>query len=98
DGGGRTTYAFRGSARDVVIRCLIIQNYENKPQYGAIHGQSSRNWIVESNVIQGNRGIGVRVGDGMIVRNNKILRQDQLGIGGSGDNILVEGNEIAYNN
>src|SRR5690606_14643000 len=32
------------------------------------------------------------------VRNNQVLEQGQLGIGGVGDNVLIAGNEVAWNN
>ncbi len=95
---GATSMAFGGSARNVVIRGLVIEKYASRAQAGAIHGNESRDWVIENNVIRLNHGLGVRVGHGMKVLNNKVLRQGHLGVGGIGDNILVEGNEIAWNN
>src|SRR4030042_4050542 len=43
-------------------------------------------------------GGGVAAGPGWVVRGNHVHHQGQLGVSGSGDDILVEGNEIAFNN
>src|SRR5690606_5705565 len=79
DGGGNTRHAFVGnSTRDVVIRGCTIQNYDPPAQWGVIHGQTGTGWpltdgwVIEDNVIQDNGGVGIRTGDRMIVRNNRI--------------------------
>jgi parallel beta-helix repeat protein len=99
-----TRHAIHGDARDVTIRGLVIEKYANPAQHGAIHGsmgttgELSSGWIVENNFIRLNHGAGVRTGHGMRVLNNRVISQGQIGIGGSGDNVLIEGNEIAHNN
>jgi parallel beta-helix repeat protein len=52
---------------------------------------------VEENEIRFNHGQGVRVTSGAIVRDNYLHHNGQFGIAGSGENILVEGNEIFAN-
>lgn len=93
-----TRHAFEGHAESVTVRGLVIEKYANPAQNGAVRGNSTRGWVVEENEIRLNHGVGIRIGHGMVVRNNKVLRNGQLGIGGIGDDVLVEGNEIAYNN
>ncbi len=93
-----TTSAFGGSASGVTIRGLTVEKYANRAQTGAIVGNTTTNWLVENNVVQRNHGVGIRVGDGMVVRNNLALHNGQVGIGGGGTGGLVEGNEIAWNN
>jgi parallel beta-helix repeat protein len=99
-----TRHAIHGDARDVTIRGLVIEKYANPAQHGAIHGMMgtsgalSSGWIVENNVIRLNHGAGVRTGHGMRVIDNRIAFQGQIGIVGSGDGIIVEKNEIAFNN
>jgi hypothetical protein len=90
--------AFAGQARNVTIRNLTIEKYANPAQIGAIYGVEGQNWTVTGNLVQLNHGVGIVVGDGMQVRNNRALRNGQMGITGIGANVLVEGNEIAYNN
>jgi parallel beta-helix repeat protein len=90
--------AFYGSSGSVTIKGLVIEKYANPAQHGAIHGHESRNWVVEGNEIRWNHGTGLRTGDGMRVVGNTVHHNGQLGMGGTGVNVLVEGNEIAYNN
>lgn len=96
-------HAFYGGAKNVTIQGLTIEKYADTAGEGAIQGESkggqrSHGWIVRNNVIKFNHGMGIRVSDGMQVLNNKIDNNGQMGLGGSGNSILVAGNEIAYNN
>jgi len=96
-------HAFYGAASHVTIRGLVIEKYANPAQTGAIHalrdpGPLSRDWVVERNEIRLNHGAGVRLGHGTQLLRNRIHHNGQLGVGGSGDSIRVEENEIAANN
>ncbi len=101
-----TRAAFWGSASNVTIQGLAIEKYASLAGKGAINAMASvdgygpvgRGWVVESNDIYLNHGLGIRVSDGMTVRNNKIHDNGQMGLAGSGSNILVQGNEIYRNN
>ena len=106
-----TSDAFHGDAGNVTIRGLIIEKYASSAQHGTIHGQRGTNgpfgsdWLVEDNVVRWNHGAGIKMGHRMQVLRNNIHTNGQLGIGvGHGGitteaiGILVEGNEIAYNN
>ncbi|HEX6536610.1 MAG TPA: lectin [Gemmatimonadaceae bacterium] len=104
DGQHATTYAFQGSADNVTIQGLIIQNYNPPAQMGAVKagGNSASDgtsgWVVEDNEIRYNATAGIRLGTQMKVLRNKVHHNGQEGIVGIGDNVLVEGNEIAFNN
>ena len=93
-----TYYAFHGTASGVTIRNLIIEKYAGPGQVSALNGTESTNWTVENNTVRLNHGVGIGVGNGMRVLHNRIIRNGQLGVSGIGDNILIEGNEIAFNN
>jgi parallel beta-helix repeat protein len=99
-----TRHAFVGMAQKVTIRGLIIEKYAVPSQFGAIHARDygtntpSTNWTIDSCEIRLNHGGGVRVGNSTRVLNSKLHHNGQLGVGGIGDNVLVQGNEIAYNN
>jgi parallel beta-helix repeat protein len=100
-----TPYAFAGGTQNVTVRGgLTIEKYAVPAQSGAIHALDyhtsalSTHWVIERCEIRLNHGVGIRTGNQMQILNNHIHHNGQLGIGGSGDNILVEGNEIAYNN
>lgn len=99
-----TDRAFGGTAKDVTIRKLIIEKFATPAQSGAIHGydyeksRGSVGWIIEQNEIRFNHGGGVGYGPETKIIKNNIHHNGQIGIVGIGDNVLVEGNEIAYNN
>ena len=95
---GVLPHAFSGSASGVVIRGVVIEKYATPAQQGAVQGNATSGWTVEDAEIRLNHGIGLRTGDGMRVLRSRIHHNGQMGIGGSGDGVLVEGNEIAYNN
>jgi len=100
-------HALSGSADNVTIHGLVIEKYATPVGHGAIYGGDpsfsqggglNRHWIVELNEIRYNHSVGVRTGNEMQVLRNKLHHNGEYGVGGSGRNILVDGNEIAYNN
>ena len=90
--------AFWGPAQNVKIVGLTIEKFACPAQDGAVDGRAGSNWLLDNNLIRLNHGIGIRLGDGMQVLRNKLVRNGQLGVGGGGSNGIVDGNEIAYNN
>jgi parallel beta-helix repeat protein len=103
DGQNATTYAFQGSASNVKIQRLIIENYNPPAQMGAVKAgdhsdDGTHGWVVADCEIRYNATAGIRLGHEMQVLRNKVHHNGQEGIVGVGDNILVEGNEIAFNN
>jgi parallel beta-helix repeat protein len=98
DGQGAAIRAFTGSADNVVIKGLIIEHYAPGSQKDAIYGATSIGWIVEGNEIRYNDGGGLHTGKGMRVLRNVFHHNAQTGLGGDGDSVVVEGNEIAFNN
>lgn len=96
-------HAFYGSAKNVTIRGLTIEKCADVAGDGAIQGESmsgalSQGWVIQDNVIKLNHGMGIRLGNQMQVLNNKVISNGQMGLGGSGNGILVADNDIAYNN
>ncbi|HEX5410749.1 MAG TPA: right-handed parallel beta-helix repeat-containing protein [Terriglobia bacterium] len=98
--------AFWGDAGNVTIQGLVIEKYACIAGKGAVnamnslygYGAAAVNWKVDSNEIMLNHGVGVRVNSGMVVTNNKIHDNGQMGIAGNGDQTLVQNNEIYKNN
>ncbi|MGE3936651.1 MAG: right-handed parallel beta-helix repeat-containing protein [Rhodospirillaceae bacterium] len=90
--------AFAGPARGVAIRGLVVERFANPAQRGAIQGMESESWTVEGNVVRFNHGLGIRVGPRMRVTGNRVHDNGQLGIGGNGNDVVVEGNAIVGNN
>jgi hypothetical protein len=95
-----------GNVSNVVINGFIIEHYGSPSNNGAVEGVDyyqltqipSFNWLVENNEIRYNHGTGIALGNHMTVANNYLHHNGQLGIGGTGNNIVVTGNEIAFNN
>jgi parallel beta-helix repeat protein len=108
DGGGSAVYAFeKGSSpypSNVRIEGLEIRHYASPDHMGPIlaggggASEGTVGWVVEDNDIHHNRVGGVRVGHKTVVRNNKLHHNGWFGLSGAGDSVLVEGNEISYNN
>lgn len=96
-------YAFSGSATGVTISNLVIEKYASPRNQGAVNGEAgtgplSQHWTVKWNDIQLNHGMGLRIGNNMWVYHNKIHNNGQMGMGGTGKNVVVQNNEIYYNN
>jgi len=115
DGEGMLAPAFSGSRDEgsdgVVIRNLEIRNYQPGSQNAAISarplGQSGlegRDWVVAGNVIHDNGGAGINVGSGMLVEDNHIYDNRQIGITGLGsgerplEGLVITNNTIEANN
>jgi parallel beta helix pectate lyase-like protein len=104
DGVNSTAHAFAGSATGVVIQNLKITHYDPPAQDSAVYGLDGNRWIVKNNDITYNGGAGVDVGDHMQVVGNEINHNLQIGVDMNGFgrhpgfDILVDSNEIAYNN
>jgi len=97
DGQGKVEHAFKSPASDVLIQGLIIEGYSTPAQKGAIAGGGTR-WTVRNNEIRYNWGAGIDFGSGYRVIDNNVHHNRQIGIKGHGSGVLVDGNEIAYNN
>ncbi len=95
----RTPVAIYGSAANVTVLNLIVEKYAVPIQFGAIGGQfPGDGWLVQNNETRLNHGAGLLVAGNSQVLGNYTHDNGQMGMGGSGNNILVRGNEIARNN
>lgn len=94
-----TRCAFFGSANNVTIRGFVVEKYAIPAQFGAIGDQyPGQNWTVTNNEVRWNHGAGIGLASGSMARLNYVHHNGQKGIGGAGNNILVEGNKISFNN
>ena len=92
-------HAFAGFSQDVTIRGLTIEKYANPAQSGAINGPGGVNWVIDTNLVQLNHGAGIVFGDGAQILQNRVLRNGQIGLKTpAANNVIVEGNGIAFNN
>jgi hypothetical protein len=92
------SFAFESAASDVSIRNLTIEKYGSSAQKGAVHAREGTRWTIENCVVRLNSGTGISVGTGTRVHNCNVHHNGQLGIGGNGNNIRIEGNRIWSNN
>jgi hypothetical protein len=90
--------AIHGSGDGVVLENITVEKYASAAQYGAIDARDGSNWTLREVVVQWNHGVGLYMSDGMLVSGGAALNNGQLGIGGIGDNVVIENVEIAYNN
>jgi len=94
---------------DVTIKGLTIEKFAAPATLGAVGIQSNPsstsgiNWTITGNEFLLNHGDGIRINFGSQILNNYIHNNGNLGIGGgtgesTPSNILIQGNEVAYNN
>ena len=95
--GNRVSHAFGGSARNVVIQGLIIEDYANAPQLGAIHTGGS-GWIIRGNEVRYNATAGIVAPPYSSIVGNFIHHNGQIGLKAEGAGVVIEGNEISHNN
>jgi hypothetical protein len=109
DGQNTTAHAFSGMASGVVIQNLKIINYNPNAvnlytSDSAVQGDYTYGWIVKNNELAYNWGAGLDLGNYMQIIGNYIHHNSQIGIDSNnistttGQNIVVDSNEIAYNN
>jgi parallel beta-helix repeat protein len=91
-------FAFQSAAPDVLISNITVEKFANAAQTGAIHAIEGARWIMENCEARLNSGHGISAGTGSRVRNCDIHNNGQLGIGGYGNDILIESNHIWSNN
>jgi parallel beta-helix repeat protein len=90
---------------DVTITGLVIEKYASPAQVGAIdtrHDPSGNTngskWLIANNEVRNNHGVGIKSTNGSRVVGNYVHHNGQLGLGGDGPGMLIENNEISYNN
>jgi len=94
-----TRSAFWGSAADVTISGLTVEKYAIPAQFGAIGDQyPGPNWTVTNNEVRWNHGTGIALISSSQATLNYCHHNGEKGIGGAGTNILVEGNQVSFNN
>ncbi len=93
-----TPRAFGGNASNVVLANLTVEKYASQAQAGAIDARHGKNWSFINVTARWNHGIGLFVGPGTRIEKGSYSHNGQMGLGGGGENILIDGPEIAHNN
>jgi hypothetical protein len=95
-----------GNITSVVVNGFTIEKYGSPANNGAIEGIDyyhltsipSYNWLIENNEIRYNHGAGIWLGNQMTVNQNFLHHNGEYGVAGTGNNVTVTNNEIAFNN
>ena len=93
---GTSRFAFSSSAPNVTIKSLVIEKYAAPAQTGAIDASTS--WTIMNNEVRFNHGGGIHMTTSDVIKGNYVHHNGQEGVAGGGSNILLQGNEISYNN
>jgi hypothetical protein len=94
-----TRSAFWGPAANVTINGLTIEKYAIPAQFGAIGDQyPGPNWTVTNNEVRWNHGTGIALLSSSHATLNYCHHNGEKGIGGTGSNVLVQGNQVSFNN
>jgi hypothetical protein len=88
--------AIASDANNVTVTGLTVEKYATPTQVGAISGDGA-NWVVSGNEVRLNYGVGINVGNDGKILDNIVHDNGQMGLAAGGNNILVEGNEVASN-
>jgi hypothetical protein len=91
-------FAFTGTARDVLVRNLVVEKYASPAQFGAVNGRGARGWTVEQVEARWNSGAGIAIDSGGRVLDCNAHHNGQLGVRVFGVGVLLKGNEIWNNN
>nr|WP_246413116.1 right-handed parallel beta-helix repeat-containing protein [Methylobacterium brachythecii] len=95
---GVSPFAIGGAAKGVVVQNLVVEKYDVPAQAGAIgYNSSAEGWTIQNNEVRLNYGVGIYSGSNGQVKGNYVHDNGQMGLGASGDNVLIQGNEIAHN-
>jgi hypothetical protein len=92
---GKLDHAFEGSADGVTVQNFVIEKYNSPTQQAAI--EAGQSWTIQDNEVRLNYGIGVHTWGNSKIAGNDVHDNGEMGIGATGSDVLVEGNEIANN-
>jgi hypothetical protein len=82
---------------NVTVRGFVVQHVASHAQHGAIE-TTAPGWSILRNLVRVNHGAGITANGHVRIVGNRVLRNGQLGIGGTGDATYVARNVIAGNN
>jgi len=92
-----TPFAIGGYADNVAVRDLVVEKFATPSEEAAVNGLG-RNWQLEGLEVRLNHFAGIRTVDAAAARSNRVHHNGALGFIGAGDDVLIDGNEIAFNN
>jgi len=94
-------------ASNVTVKNLIVEQYANPAQHGAIHSgynnqinvveHMGHGWTIDNNESRYNHGAGLFIFTDGLMQNNLVHHNGQIGLRGAGDNVVIQNNEIHNN-
>ncbi len=97
---GLRGYGGAAGQHDVLVSGFVMTRFANvmgTSQVAAV--MTGDNWTVTGNEVTTNAQIGILIGNGAVVRGNFIHHNGRYGFsGGPNSNILIENNEVSFNN
>lgn len=91
-------FALESRAPDVLISNLVVERYKSSAQHGAIHGFNAARWTARNVEARWNSGAGISLGTEGQILDTLIHHNGQIGVVMDGRNVVLAGNEIAFNN
>jgi hypothetical protein len=97
---------YAGNVANVTISGLVFDKYASPGGFGAISGvdptdatsQPAYKWKVSNVEVRNCHGAGVWLGNHMTVVNSFLHNNGEYGVGGTGNNITFNNNEVSFNN
>jgi parallel beta-helix repeat protein len=99
--GGIKGYGGSTGNHHVTVRGFIVEHFLNDWTDAGFRAPiiPGESWIIENNVVRYNSQAGIGASNGSVIRGNNIHHNGRIGItGGPVSNVLIESNEIAFNN
>ena len=95
----QTQSGISGSGRinNVTVDGLTLEKFASTSKAAPLDSHTGDNWIVRNSEFRLNSGPGLTVSLGAQVSNNFIHDNGRIGITGYGGNLLIENNEVSYN-
>ncbi len=81
---------------DVTVRGFTVEHVASMAQHGAIE-TTAPGWLITGDTVQVDHGAGITANGHVRIIGNRVLRNGQLGIGGTGASTVVRGNVITGN-
>jgi parallel beta-helix repeat protein len=94
-------YSGSDGNHDVTVRGFVVEHFLNDWADASFRAAISpgNNWKIVNNEVRYNALAGIGASEGSVIRGNNIHHNGRLGIvGGPVNNVLIESNEIAFNN
>jgi parallel beta-helix repeat protein len=100
DGDAKTVFAFKGNAKNVTVKNLVIQNYSDgsSQQNAALDPVGSSGWNILNNEVASNNGVGLVASANYNVIGNYLHNNGTSGYVLTGSGVTFTDNEVSFSN